>query len=161
MRRPHSTFVIAALMLVVPSTAHANFWLPSFVRCITAPGPYTLFIIPAIVTIPTLLVISAVETWIVKRRLKNRQLAGLFVTLFVVNGVTSALGLLTMPTGTELWPGLPLCFVLTVIVEALLLALMFVRHRPRLSAREVFAISLRMNAAIQPSKLSACLGRRR
>ncbi|MCE5323746.1 DPP IV N-terminal domain-containing protein [bacterium] len=98
-----------------------------------------------IVTIPVLLVISGVEALVVRRYTKGRKTP--FGGLVIINAVTSIFGTFFMPQGTELWPGLPICYVLTILSEGLILFVFSNRMRLPRSIRQSFVISAKMNTA--------------
>lgn len=143
-----SRIIFPSLAVVIaPSTAHADVVFPSVVQWLSAAGPYSLMVIPAILTIPLLIAISLLEALVVRRVLKPAMGAvPLIFVLFGINTFTSAIGLVTMPNGTELFPGLPLAFLATTIIEGLCLVVVCPkgRRRPNMS---LFGTSALMNGA--------------
>lgn len=140
------TGLASLLMLLMPLAAHADIWIPSFVQCITSPLLSSFSVIALIVTIPVTLGVSALEALVVRKYAKGIQLSSIIWYLAIINIITSIFGTIMMPLGTELWPGLLVCFVLTVIAEGILLFAFADRLKLPRSIRQAFAISTKMNA---------------
>jgi len=138
---------LCALLAAVPAAARADIVFPSVVCWLSAAGPYSFFLLPIVVTVPLLVAISAIEALIVRRVLKPPSgLGRLIAVLFLINVFTSAIGLVTMPSGTELFPGVLLAFAATTVVEGFCLVILLERGKRRLSLA-LFRASALMNAA--------------
>lgn len=109
------------MLVVLPSPAFADIVLPSVVKMLSAAGPYSLMLFPIVITVPLLVAIGFIEALVVRKSVDRIGLLGLTLILFVINAVTSAIGLFVMPNGTELWPGILLAYLATTIIEGLLL----------------------------------------
>lgn len=139
--------IVAATLAAVaaPTPALANIYVPSFVRMLTAPGPMSFLIYTVFWTVPVLLSIGFLEALVLRRYTKAATLPQLTFRLAAINGVSSAIGWVVLPTGTEIW-ALPLAFVLTIPVEAAILELAEGKRLGLGSLRRVIIISTRMNA---------------
>jgi hypothetical protein len=132
------------LLLVFPTAACADIYVPTLVRMVTAPL-HGIFVFP--VPLAILFAISLVEALVLRRFLPERRLWRLTWQLAFINLLTSAIGTFTLPTGTELWPGLVIAFVLTVPIEALLLRIGRVGFAKGTPMRRYLQASAYMNAA--------------
>ncbi len=144
MRRYFRFLLAVGALLFCPVPAVADLILPSVAKMLSAPGPCTLLVIPAIITVPLLLAVSLLETFVARLWLKQFGFARLLGLLFLVNAITSVIGAYTLPNGTELWPGVPLAYAATTLLEGIAL-LMFLRPFRR-SVRLAFGVSAAMNA---------------
>lgn len=133
-----------AAIILFSAPVFADIILPSVVKTLSAAGPSSLLIYPVIYTVPLLLIITLIEALIAKRLLK-RSFAVLFMYLYVINIVTSAIGLLTMPKGDEIWPGIPLAFLATTVIEGFMLLLILEHGKRKVLAG--LGASAVMNAA--------------
>lgn len=137
--------LVLSLILFIPSAAQANIWIPSFVQSITSPLITSLTLVALTVTIPLTLAVSFIEALVFRRFIKGIPLSKVMGNLITINAITSLFGSVTMPRGTELWPGLPLCYGLTVLTESVLLLLFAGQmYMPR-SYRQSLLISARIN----------------
>lgn len=135
------------LILIAPTPAWANVYIPSFVQFITAPLLWSIYVVTMAITLPVIFAIAFIEALVVKRYSKHASLWHLTTRLAAVNALTSLVGTVTMPTGTELWPGLLIAFVITVFLEAPLLYIQFRKVPLARSAGRMIRISFYMNAA--------------
>jgi hypothetical protein len=100
-----------------------------------------------VITVPLLFIISAIEAVIVRAALKpGIRGSRLVMALFIINAITSTIGIFTMPNGTELIPGIPYAFLATTILEAFCLPVIFPKGKRRLSL-DIFKTSALMNGA--------------
>jgi hypothetical protein len=130
-RRPLICAVGFSLTLgLLPVTCYANIVFPSVVQWLSAAGPYSLLLLPTVFTFPLLLLISTIEALIARAILETPiRLVKVVAVLFLINALTSAIGLITMPNGTELFPGLPLAFLATTVLEGLCLIFLYPRGK--------------------------------
>lgn len=144
MRKP----AIATLAVMLISTrADANIYMPSFIQYVTAPLLWSIYLITLVFTIPVVLVIGFIEALVVRRYAKSASLLALTAQMAGLNALTSLVGVYALPTGTELWPGLLIAFIITVPLEAFLLGAFFRRALAPPSVARVLRISLWMNTA--------------
>ncbi|MEN6521707.1 MAG: hypothetical protein ABFD46_11235 [Armatimonadota bacterium] len=101
MRKPVVLLASLALFVSFSTPAFADLILPSVVKMLMAAGPCSLLLFPMIFTVPLLLSISLIEALIANCFYK-RGFATLFKYLFVINVLTSAIGLFTMPS-SNIW----------------------------------------------------------
>lgn len=116
--------LILALWLLSVSPAQADVYVPSFVQFLTAPLVWSVYGITLIITLPVILVIASIEALVLRRYATKRPIWKLIAYLAVVNALTSLLGFVLIPTGSELWPGLALAFAATVVIEVVPLRLL-------------------------------------
>ncbi|MEN6371256.1 MAG: hypothetical protein ABFD64_04500 [Armatimonadota bacterium] len=143
MRKPAVLLASLALFVSFSTPAFADLILPSVVKMLMAAGPCSLLLFPMIFTVPLLLCISLIEALIANRFLK-RGFGTLFIYLFVINALTSAIGLFTMPKD-NIWVTIPPIYLATAVIEGFLLLLVMKRgERKILTGLGVSAV---MNAA--------------
>ena len=139
-------FILSFISLATKPVS-ADLVFPSVVRCLSAAGPYSIFLLPMIITIPLLLTISFIEAYIVKKILKpQKKMRILTALLFLINAFTSAIGLLVMPNGTELFPGIILAYLFTTIIEAFCLVFVYPKGERKIDLK-LFKASAVMNGA--------------
>lgn len=132
--------------MMAPAPAFANVYVPSLVQFITAPLLWSLYVITLVVTLPIIFAIGFIEALVVRRYAKGASLWKLTGKLATINALTSLVGAVTMPTGTELWPGLVMAFGITVVLEGLLLRTLSKDVPVLARLRQGMRISFWMNA---------------
>jgi hypothetical protein len=114
------------LLLFIPTAVCANVYMPTFVRMVTSPL-HGILVFP--IPLAIIFMISCLEALVLRRFAPDLGFWKLTGRLIIINLITSLIGTFALPTGTELWPGLLIAFVLTVPLEALALWL-FEGHLP-------------------------------
>lgn len=142
-----SLFILTLILAIIPSVANANIVFPSVVHWITSAGPYSLLILPLVITFPLLLAISFIEALIARKFITTERSLGRIVFILLgINALTSAIGLVTMPDVKDIPLGLLLAFLITSIVEALCLPVLKKKGQRRIDF-SMFKASFVMNAA--------------
>lgn len=134
------------LFLLIPTAAWANIYVPSFVEMISSPLVWSIYVVTMVITLPVIVLIGYVETRAVKKHIADGVFRKVFWQFCVLNAITS---LIRLPfTGPGIvWPGLPVSYLLTIPVEALLLWVFLRKLLSMKSAGTALAISARMNTA--------------
>lgn len=134
------------LLLLIPTAAWANIYVPSFVEIVSSPLVWSIYVVTMVVTLPVILLIGYVETRAVRKYIPDGVFWKVFAQLCVLNAITS---LIRLPfTGHKiLWPGLPVSYLLTIPAEALLLWLFLRGMLSVKSAGTALVLSARMNTA--------------
>jgi len=101
----------------------ADIYIPSLVQFITGPLLWSLYGVTLIFTIPMILAVGFIEALVLRRYSTGLRLWTLTWRLAILNAFTSLLGTYFTWPGTNLWPGLVVAFLLTVLIEAGLLRL--------------------------------------
>ncbi|GEM_PF-5376232 len=134
------------VLLLVPTAAWANIYVPSFVEVVSSPLMWSIYVVTMAITVPVILLISYVEARAVRKYIVDGTFRKVFAQLCVLNAITSLIRLPFM--GRQVvWPGLPVSYVLTIPAEALLVMLFLRKLLSVKSVGSALVISARMNTA--------------
>lgn len=134
------------LLLLIPTAAWANIYVPSFVEMVSSPLVWSIYVVTMVITLPVIMLIGYVETRAVRMFVADGGFWKVFWQLCILNAITS---LIRLPfTGPRIvWPGLPVSYLLTIPAEALLIWLFLRKLLSVKSAGAAVVISARMNTA--------------
>lgn len=134
------------LLLLIPTAAWANIYVPSFVEMVSSPLVWSIYVVTMIITLPVIVLIGYVETRAARKFIADGGFWTVFWQFCILNAITS---LIRLPfTGPRIvWPGLPVSYLLTIPAEALLIWLCLRKMLSVKSAGAAMVISARMNTA--------------
>ena len=138
-----AVFILGFIFCSCP--ASANMYVPSIVELITAPTIWSIYVITLIVTIPIILIISSIETLIIKKSCIG-SFKRLLLDMFIINCITS-LARVPVFGWSILWPGLLISYVLTILFEAVLITGMLYLKTGSKKFRSFLLLSIKMNTA--------------
>ncbi len=138
---------VLGFLLFFQLAAHANLFAPTLVDIIVAPTFWSMYVVTMLVTVPVLMVIALIESFVLQRYLVVGTKIKLFWGLFGLNAFTSLFRLPADLHGGILWYSLLISFGLTILIEALLLWASFRETLDITGAKKALKLSAMMNSA--------------
>lgn len=134
------------LLVLIPTAAWADIYVPSFVEMVSSPLMWSIYVVTIVITVPVILLIGLVETLAVRKYIEKAAFRKVLVQICILNAITSLIRLPYMGY-RAVWPGLPVSYLLTIPIEAMLLWLFLRKMLPVKSVGAALVLSARMNTA--------------